>query len=384
MLKILVISKCPTHITRAGNQYGVLAQTEILKQLGCEVHFLYVQELPLRHSSDSYIENEKATAAFWGKYYHLYRVKYWEKVKFNILKQVRIHFLKNYHHVDDTYPNGLTSFVKKLNEQYHFDICIVNYIQLSKLFTKVKFPKTAIFTHDSFAYKELKTNDGCASMDAAQEAKGLQRSENLFAVQDEEAIYFKMLSPRSKVYNIYSKYDYYSQPVVDNKNIMFLSGSNQYNQNGIRWFVNEVFPLIRTSFQDTKLLIGGSICKVIDDLKSVEGVKLLGFVDNVYDFYAQGDVAINPVYQGTGLKIKTFEALSYGKVTMVHPHSMEGVFDAKNAPLFASANPDEWVLFLKDLWNCPQNIRIVKSQDETYIKRMMEYVVGQYVDFLNV
>jgi hypothetical protein len=123
---------------------------------------------------------------------------------------------------------------------------------------------------------------------------------------------------------------------------------------------------------------------VIDDLKSVEGVKLLGFVDNVYDFYAQGDVAINPVYQGTGLKIKTFEALSYGKVTMVHPHSMEGVFDAKNAPLFASANPDEWVLFLKDLWNCPQNIRIVKSQDETYIKRMMEYVVGQYVDFLNV
>jgi hypothetical protein len=326
--------------------------------------------------------NEKATALYWGNFYHLYQVSFLEKIKFNILKRVRFYLFKNYYKIDDTYPKGLTSYVKQLNNQYHFDVCIVNYIQLSKLFNKVTFPKTAIHTHDSFAYRNLKVNQDCATMDAAQEAKGLQRSENLFALQDDEAAYFRILSPKSKVYNIYSKYEYHPQPIVGNMNIMFLSGSNLYNQNGIRWFVTEIFPLIKIKFPEAKLLIGGSICKVIDDLKKYDGICLQGFVDNVGDFYAQGDIAINPVYQGTGLKIKTFEAISYDKVTMVHPHSMEGVFDVKNVPLFSSDKPEDWVSFLSSTWGNLQTIKEIKSRNEFYMRNLSDYVVNQYLDFL--
>ena len=57
----------------------------------------------------------------------------------------------NYFKVDEAYPKGLSSYVAKLQENEHFDICIVNYVYLTKLFTKVKFPKTAVF-QDSFPF----------------------------------------------------------------------------------------------------------------------------------------------------------------------------------------------------------------------------------------
>lgn len=47
-MKILVVSKCPTHPTTAGNRWGILAQTKILEKLDNEIHFLYIQELPMK------------------------------------------------------------------------------------------------------------------------------------------------------------------------------------------------------------------------------------------------------------------------------------------------------------------------------------------------
>lgn len=81
-----------------------------------------------------------------------------------------------------------------------------------------------------------------------------------------------------------------------------------------------------------------------DDLG--EGVKLIGYVDSPNVLYEQGDVAINPTYQGTGLKIKTFEAISYDKVTMVHPHSMKGVFEKDKTSLFSRINLKTGLIFL--------------------------------------
>ena len=48
------------------------------------------------------------------------------------------------------------------------------------------------------------------------------------------------------------------------------------------------------------------------DLSMDPAVKLMGKIDSPVEFYQQIDLAINPVEFGTGLKIKTCEALAYG------------------------------------------------------------------------
>lgn len=381
-MKILIISKCPTHPTTAGNRWAILAQAEALRQLGNDIHFLYVQELPMRRDMKPYKEDYDFTRAYWGDKFHCFTVSKADKFRMNIMKFVDERTRDNYHSVDEVYPRGLSLFVQKLQDKYNFDICIVNYIWLSRLFKDVKFNKTAIHTHDAMAYKKLKVGRDCRSITAHEEAKALQRSKNLFALQDDEAAYFSILSPQSNIYTIYSIYSHHPQPITGNRNIVFLSGNNEYNQNGIRWFVNVVWPEIHQRFEDVKLLIGGSICRHVGDLANIDGIELQGFIENPPDFYAQGDVAINPIYQGTGLKIKTFEALSYDKITLVHPHSMVGIFQKDKAPLFSSSKPKAWVEYLEEVWDNPDFLTKLKKQNKKYMTEMNEFIIREYKRFL--
>jgi hypothetical protein len=57
----------------------------------------------------------------------------------------------------------------------------------------------------------------------------------------------------------------------------------------------------------------------------VEGVDLLGPVDNPVDIYGKCMFMVNPVQGGTGLKIKTVEALSFGRCVVTSPSGLEGL-----------------------------------------------------------
>lgn len=381
-MKILIVSKCPTHPTTAGNRWGILAQTEILKRMGNEVHFLYIEERGLRTSSKPYDDDLKATREYWGKNFHFYRVGKMTKVKFNLIMNFRKYFCHYHYKVDDQYPYGVEKLVNRLNEKYHFDICIVNYYYMTRLFKYIKIPKQAIFTHDCLSYKDIKVGEPTMCLTASSEAKAMQRCQHIFAVQTVEADFFQLLSPKSKIYNIFGKFDFHAQPIVSNHNIVFLSGGNSFNQNGLKWFLDVVFPAIRKRFADAQLIVGGSICKAIPKLGDVEGVLSQGYIDDPNAFYAQADVCINPCYQGTGLKIKTFEAISYDKVTMVHSHSMEGIYDKEHAPLFASDKPDEWVKFLETVWDNLDKITEIKAHDKEYLMAMEKFVDSEYERFL--
>lgn len=45
-MRILIISKCPTHPTNAGNRWWILSQAEMFKSLGHDVYFLHISEMP--------------------------------------------------------------------------------------------------------------------------------------------------------------------------------------------------------------------------------------------------------------------------------------------------------------------------------------------------
>lgn len=392
-MKILIVSKCPTHPTTAGNRWAVLAQANTLASLGNDIHFLYIDERGLRNPNSGDKETScQATKEYWGVKFHYLQISKAEKFLKNIVLNFRRKCNRSYVKCDDSYPWHLTSFVHKLQEEHHFDACIVNYYYLTKLFNKTDFAKKALHTHDCMAYRDIMVGEKCISLTANEEAKAMQRSPYIFALQDEEAAYFQLLSPRSKIFNIYSKYEYLPQPTADNHNIVFLSGGNSFNVNGLKWFISEIFPAILVRFPDTQLVVGGSICDRlgkkgqggwINNPDITSQVVLYGYVDNPADFYALADVAINPVYQGTGLKIKTFEAISYDKVTMVHPHSMKGVFEKSIAPLFVSDEAKAWIDFLEQAWEKPGFITAWKEHNKAYMERLGKFVENEYKRFIN-
>jgi hypothetical protein len=96
-----------------------------------------------------------------------------------------------------------------------------------------------------------------------------------------------------------------------------------------------------------------------------------------------GDVVINPTYQGTGLKIKTFEAIAYDKVLLTHPHSMTGIYEKNNAPIFASASAEDWVSFLDTVWGNVNTIVKIKEHNKKYLCAMNGFIAKEYQRFFD-
>ena len=108
-----------------------------------------------------------------------------------------------------------------------------------------------------------------------------------------------------------------------------------------------------------------------------------GFVNQLDAFYNLGDVIINPVYQGTGLKIKTIESISYEKITIVRRHSIEGIYDVGTCPLFVSDNPKEWVDYISFVFNHEEEIVKNKRLCNNYITAMNSFVDSELHRFFS-
>lgn len=380
-MKILIVSSVPTHPVSAGNRKAILNLVDLLKSMGHFVKFLFIDEKPLLSSKDNnYCELQK----YWGSGLIVFPVSSFEHIIHLIKQRFRRIFQRGITKVDDYYPFGLSCFLKHLQEKERFDCCIVNYYFLSKALMQKDIPLTGLYTHDYFAYKSMLVGNKKVGYgtDSNQEAIAMQRAKHIFALNTEEAIYFSKLSPKSSVYNVFNTFEMVKTNYVGNKNLLFFSGDNQYNINGLMWFLENIFTEIIRADSDIKLLIGGGICKVLKNINT-QNIELIGYVKDPLEFYMRGDVVINPTYQGTGLKIKTFEAIAYGKVVLAHPHSVAGIYDPTNAPVFASEDTNEWLSFIKLVLCNKHEILKIKMKDESYIKNMNKYVTCQFEKFFD-
>lgn len=376
-MKILIVSTCPTHPINAGNRKCIYNQVEILRKLGHEVYFLYIKDTPIWRFKN--VAEEDELYEFWGKSLFILSISKTEHFIRGVRQRLRNIFNSGYCKVDDYYPSGLTSYVKKIQREFSFDACMVNYYYLSKLFTGIHFKYDIMLTHDYFAYKGLLMKNKYVgySTTADEEAVAMQRTKHILALNSDEAIYFQKLSPFSTVYNIFCHYDYHENDYIGNANLLYLSGDNIYNINGLNWFLESIFPLLIDKIKDIKLYIAGGICEKLTHINHPNIVKY-GYVKDPMEFFKLGDFVINPTYQGTGLKIKTFEGMSYDKVIVAHPHSVSGIYKPDTAPVFASTSAEEWYSFINGLMLNREKINEIKRRNREYMTSMNESIVREY------
>jgi hypothetical protein len=215
------------------------------------------------------------------------------------------------------------------------------------------------------------------------EAFALRRANHILAIQENEATYYRYLTPGNDVRVVFMTFPFH--PVgstAQNKSLLFFSGSNEYNIHGIKDFVEKIFPKVTEIWNDAKLIIGGSISKYLDEYKDNKSIKVVGQVDDPKDFYKLGQVVINPTFEGTGLKVKTFEAVSYGKVVLVHHHSLEGIFNKDHAPVYECNSANDYIRKLKEVWSGSYDFKAQSQKCNTYLSDMDKYIERMYQQIL--
>ena len=109
---------------------------------------------------------------------------------------------------------------------------------------------------------------------------------------------------------------------VDNKDRkdVFTVGKMSYspNSDGVTRFLEQVWPSFHERYPDTQYFIVGKGAPEVDVKlwNSFEGVKYLGFVEDLESLYEKTLATVVPVYSGGGTCIKTLEAMAHSRACL--------------------------------------------------------------------
>ena len=375
-MNILVVATKPLYPVQMGNQRWISEFITQLRNLGHDITYLYIHHTLFRgYSKDKEQKTlDEAAKQSVANRQIIYKEPLREVFKISAYSLLNRKLRNGFGGLDDLYPNGVTKIAKKIIKDYNIEAVVVNYYYLTKLLTKINVPIKALVTHDSFIYRNKRTGTNTHSLTPNQEAKAMQRANKVLSLQLEESALFKALAPEAYVATLFMPIEYHPSPVANNHNILYLAGSSEYNINGIKWFISEVLPLIIAKYPDAKLVIGGGICKHLPHIGENASIVMEGFIDDIEAFFKKGDISINPVYQGSGLKIKTIESIAYDKVTIVNPHSAEGLLRTDKTPFLDATSPQEWVDEIDKFWNDKNLIAEYKDRDHQYCKAINRHI----------
>jgi len=314
-MQVLVTSPIPSHPQNHGNRARVYSLCRTLQRRGYKIHFVYGGLEGLSEAQ------ELAMRAAWE---HVYIIPHDPAPR----KQSK----RNHHLIDDWYVPAVTDITQRILNIWDISHCLANYVWFSRWLEHVPagIPKY-LDTHDMFANrnKNLKRDGMNArwySTTRAEETKALNRADVVLAIQSSEAETFRRVT-EAKVATL----GHYVPPHFLNSvqrtphkklKAGYLASNNPINQHSLHKLTQELANhpnlLDLVSFQ-----LAGAVCNsgVADD----SPFEKLGFVENVDSFYADMDIILNPNIGGTGLKIKSVEALSFGKPLIATVDAMIGI-----------------------------------------------------------
>jgi len=130
-----------------------------------------------------------------------------------------------------------------------------------------------------------------------------------------------------------------------------LGSNNPSNVYGIQAFIAEIFPPIRKSIPNIELIIVGSVCSKITDQ---EGIVKMGEMPNLASIYDLSDIVINPLTIGTGLKIKSIEALGFSKALISTSVGADGLENGINSAFLVANNAEEFCKAINSIFFDPE------------------------------
>jgi GT2 family glycosyltransferase/glycosyltransferase involved in cell wall biosynthesis len=105
----------------------------------------------------------------------------------------------------------------------------------------------------------------------------------------------------------------------------WLAGRGSPNEDALGWFVEAVLPVVLRAVPWARLLVTGAGPPLSVRVRRSAAVRLVGHVPELWGLYDGVRVAVSPTRFGSGVKIKTVEALAHGVPVVATQVGAEGV-----------------------------------------------------------
>lgn len=115
--------------------------------------------------------------------------------------------------------------------------------------------------------------------------------------------------------------------LVNQRPELLFVGSLDYfpNEEGLLWFLINVLPRIKADIL-LKIIGSGTASDELNQLIALnKNVKMIGFVDEIDEYYANADIIIIPIISGSGTRLKALEAMQFQKAIVSTRKGVEGI-----------------------------------------------------------
>ena len=124
--------------------------------------------------------------------------------------------------------------------------------------------------------------------------------------------------------------------------LLFVGGLDyKPNREGIAFFVQRIFPIIREAVPEATLsVIGRTRRNEVLEWARLPGITFLGRVEDIDPVIEQSAIEICPILYGAGTRIKILEALSFGKPVVSTAVGAHGIALDEESGLFRADSPE--------------------------------------------
>jgi glycosyltransferase involved in cell wall biosynthesis len=193
----------------------------------------------------------------------------------------------------------------------------------------------------------------------------LDRLDGVVAITGKDAAWFRKLKPGLAVIDIPFGID----PETDNYALkgdhpaglkLFHLGSMNWmpNQEGIKWFLNEVWPDLHARHPELTFSLAGRAMPQWLVKLQIPGVIVDGEVSDARTYMQQHDAMIVPLFSGSGIRIKIIEGMLAGKTIVTTPVGAEGI----------NYTPGKELLIATDAHEFAQAIEFLLTQPDAYLE----------------
>lgn len=277
-------------------------------------------------------------------------------------------------HVDDWCGIEAMEAVGELTDRFEYDVAITNYPWMTAVFERVSaYTRKILITHDSFVDRNRRMlaqgypESGWVSIEREGERLACERSDVVVAMQEHEAQGFRALTDPGKVVVIGPVFEPVataSPAPTDKLRIGYFGSSNWVNEQNLgeylkHWVGDE---LLR---DHSEIHIAGGVCETLKDfvpaslLAKVKPV-MVGRVDSPRDFFQGVDLIINPERGGTGIKIKTLEALAHGRPIITTRGGGVGI--GSDSPYHGSEDFGALAAATRDFVDAPDRLEALRQR----------------------
>lgn len=138
--------------------------------------------------------------------------------------------------------------------------------------------------------------------------------------------------------------------------VFIFTGVMDYKPNvdAVLWFMEHVWDLIREKYPHARYIIAGmNPSPVIQNLSSIPGIEVTGFVDDILPFYHQADYFVAPFTIARGVQNKILQAFACSLPVIASSLGAEGIECKDGEHILIAETGDEYLLAISKLESDP-------------------------------